>query len=217
MNGAGTKVIGYVRVSTNKQDVSPDVQIAALGAEADRRGWELEIRQEEAASAKSVKGRPVLAQALADLKAGRADVLAVSKLDRLSRNLADFAQILDAAEQEHWHLVCLDLQVDTTTITGRAMAQVTCTFAEMERRRIAERTREATARIRAEQPDKVMGRRSVLSDDLVQRIHDERGAGLSMARIAEKLNAEGVPTATGKTWHASTIRQVLSRPAPAAV
>lgn len=217
MSGTGTQVIGYVRVSTSKQDVSPEVQVAALAAEAERRGWTLEIRREEAASAKSTKGRPVLAQALADLKAGQADILAVSKLDRLSRNLADFAQILDDAEREHWHLVCLDLQVDTTTITGRAMAQVTCTFAEMERRRIAERTKEATARIRAEQPDKIMGRRSVLPDDVVCRIHDERAAGLSMAKIAEKLNLEGVPTATGRTWHASTIRQVLSRPVRAGV
>lgn len=36
-------------------------------------------------------------------------------------------------------------------------------------------------------------------------IEAERAAGLNLAKIAQKLNAESVPTATGRTWHASTI------------
>lgn len=203
-------VIGYVRVSTNKQDIGPDVQIAVLESEAARQGWTLDIRREEAASAKSLKNRPVLAAALADLKAGNADALAVSKLDRLSRSVADFAGILETASRQRWALVCLDLGIDTSTITGAAMAQVTCTFAEMERKKIAERTRDGMARIKAT-TGKHMGRRSTLPTETVARIHREREAGASMARIAETLNGEGVPTATGKTWHASTIRQVLTR------
>lgn len=64
------RVIGYIRVSTNKQDIGPEVQVRELTREAEARGWELDLRREDAASAKSLKGRPVLAQALADLKAG---------------------------------------------------------------------------------------------------------------------------------------------------
>ena len=82
---APLRVIGYIRVSTSKQDIGPEVQAAALEAEATRHGWELTLYREDAASAKSLKNRPVLAGALADLKAGKADALAVSKLDRLSR------------------------------------------------------------------------------------------------------------------------------------
>lgn len=203
-------VIGYVRVSTNKQDIGPEVQIAALQTEADRNGWALDIRRENAASAKSLRNRPVLAQALADLKAGKADALAVSKLDRLSRSVADFAGLLETATRQRWALICLDLGIDTSTITGAAMAQVTCTFAEMERKKIAERTRDGMAKIKAT-TGKHMGRRSALPQATVDRIHRERTAGLSMAKIAETLNAEGVPTATGRTWHASTIHQVLRR------
>ena len=58
---------------------------------------------------------------------------------------------------------------------------------------------------------KHMGRTSVLPQATVDRIHQERAAGLSLGKIATTLNAEGVPTATGRTWHASTVRQVLSR------
>lgn len=203
-------VIGYVRVSTNKQDIGPEVQIAALQTEADRNGWNLDIRRENAASAKSLRNRPVLAQTLVDLKAGKADALAVSKLDRLSRSVADFSGLLETATRQRWALICLDLGIDTSTITGAAMAQVTCTFAEMERKKIAERTRDGMAKIKTT-TGKHMGRRSVLPQATVDRIHRERATGISMAKIADLLNGEGVPTATGRTWHASTIRQVLSR------
>lgn len=205
-----TKVIGYIRVSTDKQEIGPEVQRAVLEAEAAAKGWDLDIRQENAASAKSLANRPVLSQALVDLKAGRADVLAVSKLDRLSRSVADFAVMLELSAKQGWALVCLDLGVDTTTITGAAMAQVTCTFAEMERKRIGERTREGMAKIKAD-TGKHMGRRSVLPSETVALIHALRSEGLSMARVAAQLNDEGVPTATGRSWHASTVRQVLGR------
>lgn len=204
------RVIGYVRVSTSKQDIGPVVQMAALEDAAAANGWELDIRREDAASAASLKNRPVLAAALADLKAGRADALAVSKLDRLSRSVADFSAMLETASRQGWAVVSLDLGIDTTTITGAAMAQVTCTFAEMERKKIGERTRDGMAKIKAN-TGKHMGRRSVLPAETVERIRADRAAGHSMARIAETLNAEGVPTATGRTWHASTIRQVLNR------
>ena len=206
------RVIGYVRVSTSKQEIGPDVQRAALDAEAGRKGWQLDIRQENAASAKSLANRPQLAAALADLKAGRADVLAVSKLDRLSRNVADFAALLELSTKQGWALVCLDLNVDTTTPTGAAMAQVTCTFAELERKRIGERTREGMAKIKAT-TGKHMGRPSKLPTATVDLVRELRGDGLSMARIADRLNTDGVPTAAGGTWHASTVRQVLSRAA----
>ncbi|MEC3853456.1 recombinase family protein [Paenarthrobacter ureafaciens] len=200
-------VIGYIRVSTSKQDVSPEVQQAALESEAARHGWALTIYRENAASAKSLKNRPVLAEALHQLKAGNFDALAVSKLDRLSRSVADFAAMLETASRQRWALICLDLGIDTSTITGAAMAQVTCTFAEMERKKIAERTSAAMQQKAA--AGQHMGRRSVLSRDTVQLILDARGRGLALARIAAMLNDSGVPTATGKSWHASTVRQVL--------
>jgi DNA invertase Pin-like site-specific DNA recombinase len=202
------KVIGYIRVSTSKQDIGPEVQLAALDAEAKRNGWELTVYREDAASGKSLKNRPVLASALAGLKAGTHEALAVSKLDRLSRSVADFAGMLETANRQRWALICLDLGIDTSTITGAAMAQVTCTFAEMERKKIAERTRDGMAKIKAT-TGKHMGRRSALPEATVQRIVFERQGGSSLARIAQHLNEGAVPTAAGGKWYASTVRQVL--------
>ncbi|MDQ0030166.1 recombinase family protein [Arthrobacter bambusae] len=208
------KVIGYIRVSTSKQDIGPEVQIAALEAEAIRNGWSLTIYREDAASAKSLKNRPMLARALADLKAGTFDALAVSKLDRLSRSVADFSGILETASRQRWALICLDLGIDTSTITGAAMAQVTCTFAEMERKKIAERTKDGMAKIKAT-TGKHMGRRSVLPEATVRQIVSERENGASLARIAANLNMASVPTAAGGKWYASTVRQVLGSSAAA--
>ncbi|MCX2747161.1 recombinase family protein [Arthrobacter sp. MI7-26] len=208
------KVIGYLRVSTNKQDIGPEVQRAALEAEAKRNGWELTIRREEAASATSLKNRPVLASALADLKAGTYEALAVSKLDRLSRSVSDFAGMLETANRQRWALICLDLGIDTSTITGAAMAQVTCAFAEMEAKKISERTRAGMAEIKAT-TGKHMGRRSALPEATVRQIVSERQGGASLAGIARSLNDGAVPTAAGGKWYASTVKQVLGSAAAA--
>lgn len=208
--GQPLRVLGYVRVSTAKQDIGPEVQIAALEAEAARLGWQLEIRREDAASAKSMEGRPVLAQVLADLKARRADVLAVHKMDRLSRDVHDFSGMLKLGERQGWAVVALDLNVDTTTEMGAAMAQNAMVFAELERKRIGRRTKEGMAKIK-EQTGKHMGRRAELPLETMLYVHELRQGGLSMQAIADQLNAEGVATAKeGSSWHASTVRRVLT-------
>src|SRR4051812_46640483 len=112
------RVLGYVRRSTDKQAMSPETQARRLRDAAGVFGWDLTIREENAASAKTLGGRPVLTAALADLDHGRADALAVAALDRLARSTRDFADILDQSERRGWSVVCLDLGVDTSTDSG---------------------------------------------------------------------------------------------------
>lgn len=204
------RVIGYVRVSTNKQETSPEVQTMDLEMEAQLRGWDLEIRREEAASAKSMTGRPVLLQALADLRAHHADMLAVSKLDRLSRSVADFSRILDDSEREGWHVACLDLNVDTSSDMGRAMAHMAATFAELERRRISKRTRETMAKLKAE--GRQLGRPSKLDPTIAALAADLRRKEWTLQEIAEYFNAKGypTPTGTGRWWPAAVKRAALA-------
>lgn len=207
------RVLGYSRRSTDKQGISVDVQQQQLTDAAGLFGWDLELRSEDVARAKSLDGRPVLAQALADLKAGRADALAVAKLDRLCRDVADFAGLLKTAEREGWHVICMDVQVDTTSFAGRAMAQMTAVFAEMERRRIGERTREGMARIKLT-TGKHMGRPSHIPADAVERIVALNRDGLSASAIARLFNAEGVskgPAATSQLWNHSHVVAAVRR------
>ena len=134
----------------------------------------------------------------------------VSKLDRLSRSVHDFSTILARFQREGWALVVMDLGVDTSTIMGAAMAQMVSVFAELERKRIGERTREALA-IRREQGVQ-LGRPRSVPAIVVRRIQRQRANGESLRSIAESLNHDEVPTGQGGAqWHASTVRHVLLR------
>jgi DNA invertase Pin-like site-specific DNA recombinase len=146
------RVVGYVRVSTDEQGMSGaglEAQRRAIVAECERRGWQLVgVLDDAGYSAKDLK-RPGVQEALRVLRAGEASALVVAKLDRLSRSLLDFTALMGAAQKQTWALVALDCAVDTSTPTGEAMANMLATFAQFERRMIAQRTREALAVKRA--------------------------------------------------------------------
>ncbi len=205
------RVLGYVRRSTDKQAMSPETQAGLLRSAADLRGWDLTIHEEQAASGKSLDGRPVLAAALADLDAGRAEALAVAALDRLSRSVLDTAGLLVRAEQEGWHLVALADGVDTTRDRDPLVAHIQAAVGEAERRRIARRTREGMARIRA--TGKHMGRPSRIAPEVHARIVALHDAGQSASAIARAFNAEGVPKPEGASplWNHSHIVAAVRR------
>jgi DNA invertase Pin-like site-specific DNA recombinase len=204
------KAIGYCRVSTGDQINSGaglDAQRAALQAEADRRGWALEFVVEDGLSAKDLN-RPALVAALGRLDSGEADVLMVSKLDRLSRSVKDFGGLLERANRRNWSVLCLDLGVDTTTPVGEFTANVVVSASQYERRLIGQRTKDALAAKRA--AGVRLGRPRRLPVDVVNQIVQAKAAGGSLAGIARDLTSEGVPTAQGgKRWYASTVAAVL--------
>src|SRR6202051_2945002 len=88
---------------------------------------------EDALSGKSLD-RPGLAAALAAVEAGEAAGIVVAKLDRLSRSLKDFADLMARAQASGWNLVALDLGVDLSTPSGEFMAGVMASAAQWERR-----------------------------------------------------------------------------------
>jgi len=207
--GTRPLALGYVRVSTHEQadtGASLDAQRSALTAEADRRGWQLQLVADEARSAKTMN-RPALQDALARLDAGEADYLLAVRLDRVSRSVADFAGLLDRAHRRGWGVVLLSPNIDTADPAGRFTANVLASAAQYERELIGVRTREGMAQRKAEGVR--LGRPVELPDKVYRRVLAEHAAGRSMSAIAAVLTAEGVPTARGASWHASTIRRVL--------
>lgn len=204
------RALGYCRVSTGEQVNSGaglDAQRAALEAEAARRGWELELVVEEGLSAKDLN-RPALTTALRRLDKGEADVLMVSKLDRLSRSVKDFGAVLDRASKAQWSVLCLDLGVDTTTPVGEFTANVVVSASQYERRLIGQRTKDALAARKV--AGVRLGRPRQLSAEVVERIVKAKKAGGSLSGIARELTEEAVPTAQGgKRWYASTVAAVL--------
>jgi DNA invertase Pin-like site-specific DNA recombinase len=84
------------------------------------------------------------------------------------------------------------------------------TFAQLERRRIGQRTREALAAKKA--AGVRLGRPPTLPQAVVRRIERQRARGDSLRKIADALNHSGVPTAQGGArWYAATVRHVLLR------
>jgi DNA invertase Pin-like site-specific DNA recombinase len=206
------KTIGYLRVSTQEQADTRyglEAQRAAIEAEAAKRGWgNVEWIEDAGYSGKSLD-RPGIQYALTELGAGRADVLVAAKLDRLSRKVIDFAGLMDASHSERWALVVLDCDVDTTTPQGEMMAGVMSTFAQFERRCISARVKAALAVVRATSP-KHIGRPVRMTDQTRQYVARLRSDGLTLAAVAERLNAENVPTVVpGARWHIATVRRVI--------
>jgi DNA invertase Pin-like site-specific DNA recombinase len=203
------RMVGYTRVSTDEQagtGLGLAAQRAAVSTEAERRGWNLVAIHEDALSGRSLD-RPGLAAALAAVEAGEAAGLVVAKLDRLSRSLRDFADLMARAQSRGWNLVALDLGVDLSTAAGEFMANVMASAAQWERRIIGQRTREALAAKRAQGVK--LGRPQALPQAVVERIVAARNGGEGWSSIARLLNAEDVATAHGGArWHPSTVRAV---------
>lgn len=210
--GQGSRVVGYVRVSTEEQGLSGlglEAQRGAIVRECSQRGWQL-VRIEQDIAGGARLDRPGLSSALEAIAAGEVDGLIVAKLDRLSRSVAQFSSLLERFRAHGWGLVILDLGIDTTTIMGEAMATMAATFAQVERRRIGERTREALAVSRAKGVR--LGRPVVLPAAVFEQIQGLRAEGQSLSQIARTLNEARVPTAHGgRQWYASSVRAVLQR------
>jgi len=203
------RAVGYRRVSTVEQADSGAglaAQQTIIEAEAARRGWVLvEVHTDEAASGKSLVGRVALETAITAVESGRADVLVVAKLDRLSRSLLDFANLMARAQSKGWNLVALDLGIDLSTPAGEFLASVMASAAQWERRIIGQCTREGMAAKKA--AGVRLGPPRRLPDHVAEQIIDLRSSGISWARVARTLNAMAVPTAlTGRQWYPSTAR-----------
>lgn len=208
------RVVGYIRVSTREQAGSGlglDDQRAKIRSEAEHRGWEVEIIEDKAVSGKNLDRRG-MRTALRLLARGEADALLVAKLDRVTRSLKDFADLMETARRQGWAVIALDLGVDTTTAAGEMMANVLATFAQYERRLIGERTRDALAAAR--ERGTRLGRPVTVPGEVERSIRNLRATGKTLREIAEHLNVENVPTAQGGArWHASTVRGILQRAA----
>lgn len=200
-------VIGYRRVSTDEQAESGhglDAQRTTIEEQAERKGWTVEWRQDEGRSGKQIN--PGLREALDLLRLGLADALVITKVDRLARSVVNAADIMQAAQQQGWSLIVLDLGMDLSTPSGKAMAQMLAVFAELEREMISTRTKEGLAAARAK--GKQLGRKSGIPTDVRRRIVLARNSGASFGSIALDLTTDGILTPTGRsTWDESVVRR----------
>ena len=108
--------------------------------------------------------RPALKRLMADIDTGRVDCVVVYKVDRLSRSLLDFTQIMEALEKRGISFVSVTQQFNTTSSMGRLTLNILLSFAQFEREIISERTRDKIAAARRK--GKWSGGRPVLGYDV---------------------------------------------------
>jgi DNA invertase Pin-like site-specific DNA recombinase len=119
--------------------------------------------------------------------------------------------IVDRANKEGWRLIMLDLNLDTSTYQGRFVVTVMSALAEMERGIIAARQKD----VHKDRRDRGivwgvdMGPKNKTPLDIKERIMLQRNSGRAYGKIADELNADGIPTQNGRKWYASTVKNIV--------
>lgn len=172
------KRFGYGRVSTSDQDLS--IQAEAL----ERAGCIASFLEKK--SGTTTEGREELRKVLSIL--GEGDELAVIRLDRLARSVADLADIVRQIEKKGASLRCIEQPVDTGSAAGRAFVGMLGVFAEFETGLRRERQMEGIAKAKRE--GKYKGRPRLSVADEVARLASK---GRGPTAIAKEL---GIGVAT---------------------
>jgi DNA invertase Pin-like site-specific DNA recombinase len=218
----------YVRLSVAKDDLDA-TEAAMERQETDcqelcrRRGWQVvEVYRDEGLSAYHHKKRPAFEDALADLEAGRIDVLVCWKLDRLTRRVRDWARVRDVVERNGRQLASV-MDGEATPLLMDILASV----AENESRNTSLRLqRQRRQAAEAGEPNQG-GRRLFGYTTLPRRINEDEAAvirelakrllaGESVRSLTAWANTVST-SSTGKPWNQRTLRGMLLSPALAGI
>jgi site-specific DNA recombinase len=143
----------YTRKSTehnldlefNSLDAQREACEAYIKSQA-HEGWRLvHDRYDDGAFSGASLDRPALQNLLADVRAGKIDIILVYKVDRLTRSLADFAKLVELFDQHAVSFVSVTQSFNTTSSMGRLTLNVLLSFAQFEREVIGERVRDKIA------------------------------------------------------------------------
>ena len=215
--------ITYLRVSTDRQGKS------GLGLEAQRAAVVDHVAGKGQIAAEFVEiesgkknDRPQLARAMAEAKRIGA-VLLIAKLDRLARNVAFIANLLESG---------VEIAAADMPEANRFLLHVMAAVAEHEAQAISDRTRAALAAAKArgvalgwsmparadeqrQASRKGASRNARIADqhaaNVLPVIRQIAAGGASLRQIANELNARGAKTARGGLWYAATVRNLMAR------
>ncbi|MGA3949129.1 recombinase family protein [Ralstonia nicotianae] len=165
--------------------------------------------------------RPALKRLMADIEAGRIDIVVVYKIDRLSRSLADFARMVEVFDRCCVSFSAVTQQINSATSMGRLMLNVLLSFAQFEREVTGERIRDKIAASKAK--GMWMGGRVPLGYDLqdrllvmndreaslVRRIFDDFVTMRSATLMVRTYAAEGLVTKDGNAFTKQTLGKML--------
>ncbi len=166
--------------------------------------------------------RPALKRLLADIEAGRVDVVVVYKIDRLSRSLMDFARLVDVFDRNEVTFVSITQSFNTTTSMGRLTLNILLSFAQFEREVIGERIRDKFAASRkkgmwmggwAPLGYRVENRKLLIEDaeaEKVRWIFTRYVQAGSVTTVVKELTAEGFVNRYGQTLDKGRLYKLLN-------
>lgn len=224
-----TTVVGYIRVSTDKQSehgVSLDAQRAKIEAYASLYDLHLiDIMVDAGVSAKTLN-RPGLQQALGLLRQGHASALLVTKLDRLTRSVKDLGLLVETYfAPDRSTLLSVQDALDTRSAAGRLVLNVLMSVAQWEREAIGERTAEALGHKKAK-GEKLGGAlpygfavgadgKTLVPETgeqrLIAAIRDARARGLSQRAVVAELTRQGFTTRKGTPLHLVQVQRIMEQ------
>ncbi|MBQ8812961.1 MAG: recombinase family protein [Lachnospiraceae bacterium] len=215
---------------------------ADLGAnkERGRRGSNVRIYEDEGFSGGNLD-RPQFKAMMQDARQGKLSKIVVYRLDRISRNIGDFAGLIEELNRLDVSFVSIKEQFDTSSPMGRAMMYIASVFSQLERETIAERIRdnmlelaktgrwlggrtptgyasESVATVTVDGRTKKCCKLKVIPEEaeLVREIFRRYLECRTLKETAEGLNREGRKTKTGKSFTSVAVRAILSNPVYAA-
>jgi DNA invertase Pin-like site-specific DNA recombinase len=218
-----TKAIGYIRVSTDKQaDQGHSLEAQRVKLEQYCSLYDIELVRVvvESGSGKSL-AREGLEDALKGLEAGEGDALVVTKLDRLTRSVADLGRLVEDTFQK-FALLSVGEQIDTRSAAGRLVLNVLASVSQWEREVISERTSNTMQHMKSE--GKYTGGIPPYGFDLVdgdlvpnegeqevlEVVSKYRKRGYTLKSIAEELAKAGIKSRAGKPFAYQGIQRMLA-------
>jgi DNA invertase Pin-like site-specific DNA recombinase len=204
-----TRVLGYT-TGTGGAEVSRRelvYQAEIIAEECERRGFDLvEVVYEREPVDGKASTRPGLTYAFTRIRAGEAAGLVVAELSRLTHSAAELGKLIEWLRRANARLVAVAQGFDTGADDGRLAANLLVEVSRWEAERLSERTRSGLQAARRR--GRAAGRPAVVDDPkLRMRIAQMREQGMTLQAIADRLNAEGVPTVRGGTkWRHSSIQ-----------
>ena len=171
--------------------------------------WEFSKTYEDGGISGGTMKRPGLKEMIADIKAGKIQTVVVYKVDRLSRSIIDFHNMMKEFEQYNCNFVSITQAFDTSNSMGKLTLNMLLSFAQFEREVSSERIRDKLAASKAK--GMWLGGMPPLGYDIVEKqlkVNEQEAKQVqyvfekylemkSLKDVAEHLNEEGY---SSKKW-----------------
>ena len=236
VDGAPTAAIYARKSKDTEKGESIENQISRCISLCDLRGWGYVVFQDYDFSAKDTD-RPDFEKMMKQIHKGEFLYLVCYKLDRVSRSVNDFANLIEGLDDLGVSFVSIKENFDTTTPMGRAMMYITAVFAQLERETIAERVRDNMIdraklgkwnggpvpygfdverdtieyKDRAKKVSKLVINKE--EANIVKEFYEwYLSPGGSVRSVVEKANELGYKTKKGSYWSHNQVSRILQNP-----